>query len=47
MNKQEIVFKKDKATLQVITKKKSHAQKIIKIKSEGDPLTLVCGKVGR
>ena len=39
-NKQEIVFKKDKATLHVISKRCEDTV-IIPIKLEGNPLTLI------
>ena len=44
--KQEIVFKKDKATLHVISKRCEETV-IIPIKLEGNPLTLINSKVCR
>ena len=43
--KQEIVFKKDKATLHVISKNVKTV--IIPIKLEGNPMTLIYSKVCR
>ena len=45
-SKQEIVFKKDKATLHVISKRCEETV-IIPIKLEGNPLTLIYSKVCR
>ena len=45
-HQQEIVFKKDKATLHVISKKNVKTV-IIPIKLEGNPTTLIYSKVCR